>query len=370
MVSEQPSSGASAPVSAALCISEDALDRWGRVLRHLVVGLVDQAVPLRLLSSDPRVDALKLGPVQAISHPRMDWPFASRRAARLADALSAQPPTVFHAVTGDSYLTASQLAERLDADFVAHVSSWEECDRLTDSGVRPPSRVLASSESVAAELEKRQVADPASVRVCRPGALALEKAACFQTPGRVATMLCTSSFERDGGVDDLIEAAALLRARGHEFLMFLLGRGPREDVVRKVVRARRLSSVVTFARPAGDVESTMTSADLYVRPAVETALPFDSLHAMGAGLAVVACASPICEHFQHGETAMLAAGSAPDYLAAALESLITDRDRARRLANRGLDHIRRQHTVSGMAECVATTYRKLALSHATFTIRE
>ena len=369
-MSERPTSGVSAPVSAALCISEDALDRWGRVLRHLVVGLVDQAVPLRLLSSDPRVAALKLGPVQAVSHPPMDWPLASRRVARLADALSGQPPTVFHAISGESYLTASQLAERLDADFVAHVSSWEECDRLGDTGVRPPSRVLASGEALAAALEKRQIANSATVRVCRPGALASEKAACFQTPGRVATMLCTSPFERDSGVEDLIEAAALLRPRGHDFLLFLLGRGSREDVFRKIVRARRLSSVVTFARPAGDVEATMTSADLYVRPAAEAALPFDSLHAMGAGLAVVACPNPICEHFRDGETATLAAGSAPDHLAAAIESLIADRDKARRLANGGLEHIRRQHTVSGMAECVATTYRELALSHATFTIRE
>ena len=45
-------------LSAALCVDHDALDRFGVVVRHLLVGLVDQAVHLRVISADARIEQL------------------------------------------------------------------------------------------------------------------------------------------------------------------------------------------------------------------------------------------------------------------------------------------------------------------------
>ena len=67
-MSDEFESQNSLSVSAALCVDADAFDRLGRVVRYLAVGLVDEAIHLRVLSSDRRVDTLSLGPIQTVPH--------------------------------------------------------------------------------------------------------------------------------------------------------------------------------------------------------------------------------------------------------------------------------------------------------------
>jgi len=114
----------------------------------------------------------------------------------------------------------------------------------------------------------------------------------------------------------------------------------------------------------------MNSADIFVRPSMDTAIVADVLHAMGAGMAVVSVVSEICDHLRHGETAILCEKPTAELLAGALERLIVDRAEAQRLAASAMDYVRTHHPVSGMAAQTADAYRKLALARATFPIKE
>ena len=370
LVSEAMDNSRPPVVSVALCVDTDAFDRFGRVLRHLAVGLVDQAIPIRLLSCDSRVETLTLGPIQTLLHQPVVWPVRKRRLEQLVDVLSHQPPTVVHAMSGPSYGIALAIAEAFDLDVVFQVTSMEDCDgiaQLEETGIR---RFLAFSEPLAGVLETQLKIDSDRIELVRPGVPVSQQIACFAQPQRIATILCTSPFEKDSGVDRLITALDLLRTRGHTPLVFLLGRGRYESALRGLARARNLSREVTFAQPLGDPVTVMRSADIFVQPSSDTGITADSLQAAGAGMAVVACSGGVTDHLRDGETALVCERATGENLADAIERLLADHAFARELATGAVEYVRTHHSMSAMAERTAATYRQLALSRSTFSIKE
>ena len=358
------------PLLVALCADTDALERFGGLLRHLVVGLVDQAVRLQLISADERVESLCLGPVRAFVHRPLAWPVAGRRIKQLVDELSAQPPTIVHAFSSGSYALARELADAFDADVVCTVTSLVDCKSLARAGLHRVQRIFAMSRPLESVVIEQLRAPVERVSLIRPGVLAQERAACFAQPGRVPAILSTSPLERRSGVDHLIEAIDLLRQRGHELMLFLLGRGRCEDAIRRQIRRRGLTSVVTLAHPSGDVTGALRNADIFVLPTEAPRLSADTLQAMGAGVAVVAYPNTICDHLRDGETAVVCRRPAPDALADAIEGLVKDRTEAQAMAKRGMEHVRSHHAVSEEAERSVGVYRDLALARTTLRLRE
>lgn len=366
-MSDEPSQPASA-ISAALCIAPAAIDRFGKLLRHLVVGLVDQAIGLRLLSSDQRIETLRLGPVQTLVHQPISWPMGPRRLTQLVDVLSHQPPKIIHAMSHESYAASRELADELEADLVLQVSSVTDCDMIAEMDRTQVGSYIAISEWLRTVLTDQIKVPAGRIFVVYPGVLVSPSVTCFAHPGRAATVLCTSDFERHSGVDVLVHALALLRRRGHTPLAFLLGKGRYESALRKMVRERDLSSSVTFANPSGDVESVMRSADIFVRPSTDTTFVADALLAMGTGALVISFATELVDFLRHDETALIARSKTADALAESIAQAMSDTEEARRIAAGGLEYVRAHHGVSVMAERTATVYRQLVLSGSTFAI--
>jgi glycosyltransferase involved in cell wall biosynthesis len=91
---------------------------------------------------------------------------------------------------------------------------------------------------------------------------------------------------------------------------------------------------------------------------------------MGTGLAVVTAPTAVCDHFYADETAIVCDTPTAESFADAIERLLADRGLAQRIATAAMEHVRRHHAASGMAELTAATYRQLALARATFPITE
>lgn len=374
IVADPNSNQPSGSVRAALCIHPEALDRFRVVFRHLLVGLVDQAIQLRLLSSDRRVEALSLGPVQALIHEPIVWPFAKRRLDRILDALSPHPPTIAHALSSASYRVAGAIAEAFDADLVFQVTSLADCEATAQWNGPRVGRFLAFSQPLLQVLTEQLNVPVERVALVRPGVLASKKIACFANPERIPTVLCRAALECGCGVDRLIDAAGILRRRGHAVMIFLLGRGRWEATARRMIRARKLSSWVTVADPSGDLTQTLCSADILVQPSAEPQFGANGLQAMGAGMAVITAPSRIADYFFSGETAIICesdpegAANGGESLARAIERLLEDRSRARGIAVAGMDYVRRHHSMSNMAQRTADAYRELLLARTTLSL--
>jgi glycosyltransferase involved in cell wall biosynthesis len=359
-----------APVRAAMCVDADAFNRLGKVLRHLAVGLVDQAVGLQLVGSGAWLNSLALGPIQTVIHQKLSWPRAARRRQQLVEVLSHQPPTVVHGVSVESYRAAREIAEPFEADLVLQVTSQADVDGIGPAELAREGRIIASSQPLYDQLIPRCGDKADRIELIRPGLLAGSKMTSFTREGQLATLVCTADLEREKRVNVLIEAVALLRKNGLDLLLFLLGRGSQDAVLRRMVRRRGLSSVVTFATPLGDLTRALESADVFVHPSTGHAFTVGALQAMAAGVVVVTCENSACDHYRDGETAVLCAEAKPEVIAAAIEKVVMDRAFARRIAEGGLEYVRAHHSVSGMAERTAAVYRRLALARATISIAE
>jgi len=358
------------PVNVVLFADGDAFERFGRVLSHLTVGLVDQAIHLRVVSADLRVSTLSLGPVRPMVRPQVRWPFARRRLTSIVEMLSSPAPTIIHALSAESFDVAADVADACEADLVFQISSLADCEALEDFDLGAIGCFMIGSGSLVSRLEREHAATSDRMVLVRPGILASERPAGFARADRAVTLLCTSALERHSGVDLFIEAIFLLRQRGRSVVGFILGQGRQEWALREMVRARNLSACVSFARPLCDFSEVLLGADVFVRPSSDTAFFVDTLAAMAAGLVVVTFPSPAVDFLRDQETCLVSPRMTADSLADAIEQLMDQRERAREIAVKAVQYVRSHHGVSMMAERVATAYRKLTLPRTTFSLRE
>ncbi len=350
-----------------LCVDGPSVEHWKPVLRHLCVGLIDQAIHVRLLSSHPGIETLTLGPVQAIQLPRPRRFFADRRMEQVTAALAPRNPTVVHAFGGESYTWALELAVEFDVEAVLAVSSHEEADVAVRLPHPRPFHLAAASAPLRELLTTRYGIARDRTSLIRPGVLSGQKVACFAEERYASTLLCTAAMERGRGVDTFVEATAMLRDRGRDVLAFLIGSGRTETEMRRLARRRELSSIVTFAPQESPTVEIMNSADIFVVPFAAEEIWFRVLQAMGCGLACVVCENGVCDYVRHGHTAMVCRSDARVF-ADTIEQLLLNHESARALAQAGQDYVREHHTVSAMSQSTADLYRRLSESHKTYAV--
>lgn len=356
-------------VNVALCVHGDAFDRLGHALRYLAVGLIDQAIRTRLISSDDRLSSLSLGPIRPIIHDPITWPFINRRINQTVELLADDPPTIVHALSSASYEMALKLAKTYEADLILQVGSTQDCDYIAQIPDSDVGAYFALTQPLAKILQQ-QLRIPANKIILSPlGVYASRNASPLQNPEQITTLLCTTPFNNAGGVHVLLQAVDVLRKRGHAMLAFLIGEGRDEPALRKLVRDRGLNSMVAFAQPVGNISSLMSGADVYVLPDKRNAVSMDGLIAMAAGLVTVTFPSAIDDAYIADETALVCDAPTVAALTDTLERIITNPDTARNIAAAGQAYIKENHSVSAMAELAASVYRKLNMAHATLPFK-
>lgn len=160
------------------------------------------------------------------------------------------------------------------------------------------------------------------------------------------------------GLPDLLDAVALLRERGQDVPLDVVGAGGGEDALRAQVRVLDLHDLVTFHGPLpGDrVRDVLGAASVFAAPCVHASdgdrdgLPTVLLEAMAAGTPCVSTpVTGIPEAVQHGNTGLLVPERDPDALADAVERLLGDADLRVRLAVAARRHVQRRFDRSAQA---------------------
>jgi glycosyltransferase involved in cell wall biosynthesis/peptidoglycan/xylan/chitin deacetylase (PgdA/CDA1 family) len=183
------------------------------------------------------------------------------------------------------------------------------------------------------------------IRVVRcgvdPGLFATREHPRREGPTRI---LCVASFEKVKGHEHLLDACALLRDRGVEFVCDLVGEGPlRRDAESRIARLGLRGVVRALgSKPRPEVIRMLREADVAVLASQMTkegkreGIPVALMEAMAAGLPVVASAiSGIPELVEDSRTGILVRPGDPNGLADALHRLAADADLRRRMGAAG-----------------------------------
>jgi colanic acid/amylovoran biosynthesis glycosyltransferase len=186
-------------------------------------------------------------------------------------------------------------------------------------------------------------------------------------------ILCVASLEEVKGHSHLIDACAVLRERGVDFLCDLVGEGPLRGKIEKQIARLGLGDVVRTpgGKPRPEIIQMLGAADVAVLASQMTkegkreGIPVALMEAMAAGLPVVASAiSGIPELVDDSRTGILVQPGDSTGLADALHRLARDGDLRRRMGEAGRRRVTEQFNLeTTTAELMQLFLGSLPMAH-------
>ena len=228
---------------------------------------------------------------------------------------------------------------------------------------RPARRLIAISDAVRRFLEQAGH-DPAKLLTIRYGLDELPSARSDPTPAEAGIPADAPLALAVGRLIDqkdhatLLRAFALVRANLPRARLAILGSGPLEAVTRALARELELDDALALPGRT-NIRDWLERADVFVHTSRWEGFGIVLLEAMLAGLPVVATrVSAIPEVVADGETGILVESGDAEGVAAALESLLADHERASALGVAGRRRAHEEFSVARMAERTQAVYEE------------
>ena len=172
---------------------------------------------------------------------------------------------------------------------------------------------------------------------------------------------CVARFDPVKRHDVLLKALARVAQRNPNVVLLLAGEGPEKARIDQ--RAGELKVRVVNPGAIGWQTNPYSSCDLYVTASSKEGLPLAPLEAMASGLAVIATEVPGHQDVvEPGATGLLVPPEDDAAMSVAIESLLNDPERRRRMGQAGRERVRREFTVQSMVAKTAAVYRVAAAS--------
>jgi len=166
----------------------------------------------------------------------------------------------------------------------------------------------------------------------------------------------------DKGIFESIEAVGILRDRGIEVRLTLVGSGNAASAALRAIAAAGLGERIKLLPPifGAAKQQVWQQAHVFAFPSQREGLPYSLLEAMSAGaVPVVSAVGAIPDVMQHEVHGLFVPTRNPHALADALERLAHDRVLLHRLAVASRARIVEQYSVMRLAEDFATVYASL-----------
>ena len=274
---------------------------------------------------------------------------------RLAAWLVGVPAVhTFHGIHYERYSRAGQYLylalERWLAGLthtVINVSRTQDNEALTLGLARPGRSAVVVNGIDVDELAARPASDRSAL------ALSAEE----QVVGYVAR------FDPVKKHEVLVDALAIVAKRHPKVVLLLAGEGPEKAKIEQRADQRNVRVVFSPGVIAWKTNA-YSSCDLYVTSSSKEGLPLAPLEAMASELAVVATDVPGHQDVVDRDTTglLVSPEAGAPALAAAIESLLDDPERSKRMGQAGRERVRREFTVQSMVEKTAEVYRAAAAS--------
>lgn len=181
-------------------------------------------------------------------------------------------------------------------------------------------------------------------------------------PRHAGQKLITCIGRLDGfkGVDHLLEAFRQVIAGGADARLTLIGTGPDEEKLKRIVRALALEERVLFKGRRENVLQELSDTDIFVLPSLSEGMSNVLLEAMSCGLPVIATAvGGAIDMIRHGINGMLVPPGDPAALSKALRELLADETTACSLGREARKTVEERYALSQTADCYRRLYREL-----------
>ncbi|MBN1508361.1 MAG: glycosyltransferase family 4 protein [Sedimentisphaerales bacterium] len=341
-----------------LIVSESTLAEQSAFLRHLLVGLVDESISTTLVCPPGcDVESLVPGPVAVLSYPLVSLPLARHLGTGyLAGELAKLRPTVLHSLSENTASLTRRLARRLRMPYVQMINSLAGGFSRVHLSPRRCRAIITPARSIAASVARAYPRFADRVRQIRIGTFIEEDTVCFSNPSRLPSIVLAQPLRRVSDFEAFFKVVKALLADGYDFMVVLMGNGPAEHGLRRLLEDLGIAQAVTIVPVLDPWRSVLAAGDIFVRPRPRRVFSMFLLEAMSLGTAVVACKGGVDDLIMPDRTALVFERDNEQSIRHALTQLLDQHDFARHLAMTAQEHVRAQHSVSQMVSATLKTY--------------
>lgn len=189
----------------------------------------------------------------------------------------------------------------------------------------------------------------------------LEPRSAIERSPSAPTLICVANIRPNKGQMILLHAASLLRDEFPGIKVRLLGKDFTRGKFTRQATALGLADLVDLVGFSPNVDAELDRADVFVLPStMREGTPTSILEAMQIGLPVVASdIGGVSEIVQDRETGLLFAPNNPTDLACQLRWLFQNPERARAMASRAREFVRKNHSIESMVSAHVRVFGKL-----------
>lgn len=167
-------------------------------------------------------------------------------------------------------------------------------------------------------------------------------------------------LEKVKGHSYLIEAMPSILKEIKHCKLIIVGDGPLEMDLRRLVEKLDLSKYVKFAGYINDIDSFLAMIDLFVLPSLSEGLPITLLEAMDSGKPVLASeVGGIPEVITDNDNGLLFPSADSSSISKAIKNMYQDQSLTKKMSAKGKYIVKEQHSSSSMAKQYSTIYSRL-----------
>jgi len=356
------------PVGVALLLSEGAASRGGigRIMANLDEELTRRHPDIRACRHAARLTERPL-----LNH--LSVPLALARFAALCAAGKVDVAHVNIAPRGSTWrkMLFARVARCFGARLVLHLhgSGYDEWfgglgparQGAVAAFFRGADAVVAMGEHWAGFLVEAMGVPPGKVHRIANG-VADRPPSPGSPEGTPPVLVVLGIVGERKGTDVLLEALSSERIRTRPWRAIIGGNGE-VDKARRRAQELGLAGRVDFVGWVGpaEVDAILRKGDIYILPSRQENQPMSILEAMACAMPVLSTRiGAIPEQVIEGETGLLVPPGDAEALAGALETLLADPERRRRMGHAGRERQQRLFSIRAGADSFAALYRALA----------
>ena len=276
--------------------------------------------------------------------------------------LKLEPPDLIHIQSRNVAQQGMWLARELKRPYVLTVHDYLQASERFVVDRRWCQRIIAVSESVKSDLQKRAGLPGDLISVIHSGVDTLDKVdeTTVLMASRVPVVGTAGPLEAVKGFPFFLGAAARVLATGRDVEFVIAGAGPEESNLRRLARELKIDSHVTFSPNLLEFSDALSATDIFCLPSLQQGIGTIMLEAMSKGRPVIASrVGGVDQVVRDGETGLLVPPSNSESLANRILELLDDPAKAREMGRAARIEVARDFSVDQMVSKTVAVYREI-----------
>ena len=370
-----------------LITSEHTFSQYPVFLRHLLIGLADESIPVALVCPKSiNVDSLVIGAVEIIRYPVLELPFTGYFNNRfLIDQLMKYKPTILHCLCEALAAETKYLAFRLNLPYILMVNSLHKhFSLISDAGGKLPisqahcKKIIVPTISIADNIIKTYPHFADLVQQVNHGTFTSAKTGCFSHPSDFTTIMMACPTDFCDEIENIFSSIRHLKIDGYEFLIFLISSdslypklsfltkrsnfpskaSKTQKKLWKMLSALDLAQFVTIVPGQMPWRQVLASGDIFIYPKQNYIFNSILLEAMSLGTAIAAVPGGVDDLLIKDETAVIFEDDDELGIMRTLQKLLDRPEFARQIAKSAQQYVKKNHSVSNMIAQILQIYNE------------